>query len=145
MSNSSVVVDYSTCCHTISDTDTITLTSSASDTITIDNSLWNNSTSTWIGGAGSIGSISISGTGSNCYTIGGAGSTFCYTNGSSSAGIDIGSMFGEDWVTKFPDFQRIQDMCKEYPGLAIAFEKFKTVYKLVKDDYDTPKDQRKRA
>jgi len=34
-------------------------------------------------------------------------------------------------------------MCDEYPGLKIAFEKFKTTYKLVKDDYDTPKDKRK--
>lgn len=50
----------------------------------------------------------------------------------------------EEWVDGFPDWVRIQDMCKEYPGLQIAFEKFKTTYKLVKDDYDTPKDKRKK-
>jgi len=50
----------------------------------------------------------------------------------------------EEWVNCLPDFDRIEKMCKEYPGLAIAFEKFKTVYKLVKDDYDTPKDKRPR-
>ena len=48
----------------------------------------------------------------------------------------------EEWVNQFPDFDRVQKMCKEYPGLAIAFDKFKTTYKLVRDDYDTPKDKR---
>jgi hypothetical protein len=41
-----------------------------------------------------------------------------------------------------PNFDRIQKMCKEYPGLAIAFEKFKTTYYLVKDEYDNPKDKK---
>ena len=48
----------------------------------------------------------------------------------------------EEFVDAFPDYDRIEKMCKEYPGLAIAFEKFKTVYNLVKDHYDTPEDQR---
>lgn len=48
-----------------------------------------------------------------------------------------------EWVDGFPGWEKIQDMCDEYPGLKIAFEKFKTTYKLVKDDYDTPKDKRK--
>ena len=48
----------------------------------------------------------------------------------------------EEFVNCLPDYNRIQKMCKEYPGLAIAFEKFKNVYKIVKDDYDTPKDKR---
>jgi len=48
----------------------------------------------------------------------------------------------EDWVNCFPDFDRVQKMCKEYPGLKIAYEKFVTTYKLVKDHYDTPEDQR---
>jgi len=47
-----------------------------------------------------------------------------------------------EWEDKFPDFDRIQKMCKEYPGLQIAFEKFKTTYLLVKNHYDTPEDQR---
>jgi hypothetical protein len=50
----------------------------------------------------------------------------------------------EEWVNSFPEWDRIEEMCKEYPGLKIAFEKFKTTYKLVKDDYDTPKDKRKK-
>ena len=47
----------------------------------------------------------------------------------------------EEWVDAFPDWQRVQDMCKKYPGLEIALRNFKTVYTLVKDDYDTPKDE----
>jgi hypothetical protein len=50
----------------------------------------------------------------------------------------------EEWVNSFPEWSRIEEMCKEYPGLKIAFEKFKTTYKLVKDDYDTPRDKRKK-
>jgi len=48
----------------------------------------------------------------------------------------------EEFVDCLPDFNRITEMCKTYPGLAIAFEKFKTTYYLVKDDYDTPKDKK---
>jgi hypothetical protein len=48
----------------------------------------------------------------------------------------------EEFVDCLPDFDRIQNMCKEYPGLQIAFEKFKTTYLLVKNHYDTPEDQR---
>lgn len=50
----------------------------------------------------------------------------------------------EEWVNCFPDWARIEKMCEQYPGLKIAFEKFKTTYKLVKDHYDTPEDQRPR-
>jgi hypothetical protein len=48
----------------------------------------------------------------------------------------------EEFVNCLPDFNRVQKMCKEYPGLKIAYEKFVTTYKLVKDHYDTPEDQR---
>ena len=47
----------------------------------------------------------------------------------------------EEWVDAFPDWQRVQDMCKKYPGLEIALRNFQTVYTLVKDDYDNPKDE----
>jgi hypothetical protein len=47
-----------------------------------------------------------------------------------------------EWNGTFPEWNRVQNMCEQYPGLKIAFEKFKTVYKLVKDDYDTPKDKK---
>ena len=44
----------------------------------------------------------------------------------------------EEWVDCFPEWGRVEDMCKKYPGLEIAFRNFQTVYKLVKDDYDNP-------
>lgn len=158
MNTSSVQVDYLTQSQIDTLSDTITLTPSgssysSSDTITIDSSVWSNmgnvtgsiGSSCYTSGTGSytIGG-GLGGTGSTCYTVSGGGAgvgSICITN---ISGIDIGTMFGEEWKTKFPDFSRIQEMCKEYPGLQIAFEKFKTVYNLVKDDYDTPKDQRKR-
>lgn len=46
-----------------------------------------------------------------------------------------------EFVDAFPDWRRVQDMCKKYPGLEIALRNFQTVYTLVKDDYDTPKDK----
>jgi hypothetical protein len=42
-----------------------------------------------------------------------------------------------EWENCFPDFNKVNEMCETYPGLKIAYEKFKTVYKLVKDDYDS--------
>ena len=52
--------------------------------------------------------------------------------------------FPEEWVNCFPDFNRVEKMCEEYPGLKIAYEKFITTYKLVKNHYDTPEDERPR-
>lgn len=43
-----------------------------------------------------------------------------------------------EWVGAFPEWTRVEDMCKKYPALEIALRNFKTVYQLVKDDYDNP-------
>jgi hypothetical protein len=43
-----------------------------------------------------------------------------------------------EWNNCFPDWDRVQDMCKQYPSLEIALRNFQTIYKLVKDDYDNP-------
>jgi hypothetical protein len=118
----------------------------ANDVITISNG----------GNAYSIGanvSIGASGTmfsgagvgGSGTYTISG-GAGVISNSGAISGGIGAGSEYewtiNEEFVDCLPNISRINDMCKQYPGLQIAFEKFKTVYKLVKDDYDTPEDKR---
>lgn len=83
--------------------------------------------------------------------------SFCYpTINIGSTGICAGTSIGtqdtitfsnlwgesEEWTNCFPDFDRIKKMCEQYPGLKIAYEKFATTYKLVKDHYDTPEDQR---
>jgi len=48
----------------------------------------------------------------------------------------------QEFVDSFPDWQRVQTMCEKYPGLKIALQNFQTVYTLVKDDYDNPKDEK---
>jgi hypothetical protein len=130
MNSSSVLTDYS-----ITPSDTITLnTGAVSGNITIGNTT---GTSYYYTGAGitSANTITIRGGGtsssSSGFTIGGAGS-----------GYEWSQNFNQEWIDSFPDFNRIQKMCEEYPGLKIAFDKFKTTYKLVKDHYDTPEDQR---
>jgi hypothetical protein len=105
------------------------LTSSSVDTITLSGSY-------------------TTGTGYSGLTIGSGGS---YTFSSGAGGLtgitaqDISTFnwnLNEEFVNCLPDLNRIKQMCEEYPGLKIAYEKFVTTYKLVKDDYDTPEDQR---
>jgi hypothetical protein len=103
--------------------------------------------------------ISAASAGLSNITISGTGSSYYYNtpatmtiNSSGSIGIGvttIGSINpstfkwkNEEFVDTLPDITRIQKMCDQYPGLKIAFEKFKTTYYLVKDHYDTPEDQR---
>jgi hypothetical protein len=91
-------------------------------------------------------------------TIPNSGTSYTYTNSYPTISVGSGATIStissisaydtfkislpEEWVDTFPDWERVEKMCNEYPGLKIAFDKFKTVYKLVKDDYDTPKDKR---
>ena len=90
------------------------------------------------------------GTGTSTITIGGntsvGSSSYILNNGAVSGNIGAGSGYqwavSEEFVDCLPNLSRINEMCKQSPGLEIAFEKFKTVYKLVKDDYDTPEDKR---
>jgi hypothetical protein len=129
MNNSSAQQDYS-----ITSSDTITidmssLSSSSVDTITLSGSY-------------------TTGTNYNGLTIG-SGSPYTFSSGSSGiTGItaqDISTFnwnLNEEFVNCLPDLNRVKNMCEEYPGLKIAYEKFVTTYKLVKDHYDTPEDQR---
>lgn len=84
---------------------------------------------------------------SSFYTVGtsAAGATVSptYTTISNiSNSVSWGFKMPEEWVNCFPEWGRIEKMCETYPGLKIAFEKFKTTYDLVKDDYDTPADSK---
>ncbi len=120
MSSSSVPEIYSI---TLDNTTTIDL-SDLSSGITITN-----------GGIGSTtGSITLN-SGNMSNTFGGAyiGDTITFNNE---------WILPQEWENGFPDWDRIQSMCETYPGLKIAFEKFKTTYYLVKDDYDNPTDQK---
>jgi hypothetical protein len=101
-----------------------------------------------------ISSDTITLTGSHNTAFGySAMTTGSYTVGSGGAGISAISINDlsastfiwkspEEWVDCFPDYERIQKMCDMYPGLKIAFERFKTTYKLVQDDYDSPPGRR---
>ena len=107
------------------------------DTITVDTSSWGNITASGIGGS-SIDTITISG--------GAVGSTYTIGSGAGVIAQDISTAFTwkmpEEFVDAFPDYDKVQQMCEEYPGLKLAYEKFVTTYKLVRDHYDTPEDQR---
>ena len=95
-------------------------------------------------------------TGSNYYnmsssdvvSIGSVGGSGTYTIGSGTVSLnDVNtSTFTwkapEEFVDAFPDYDRVQKMCNQYPGLKIAYEKFVTTYNIVKDDYDHPKDKK---
>lgn len=39
------------------------------------------------------------------------------------------------WEDSFPDFSQVKDMCTEYPALEKAFENFKLIYELTKQDW----------
>jgi hypothetical protein len=75
-----------------------------------------------------------------------SGAAGTYTTINSLSGIDTitidNSSFTfhmpKEWIDCFPDWHRVEDMCKKYPGLEISLRNFQTVYQLVKDDYDNP-------
>ena len=87
--------------------------------------------------------ITYTGTGAsyNTVTIGSAGgavgSTYTLGNVDLSASTFQWKLPAE-WVDSFPEWSKVEDMCKHYPSLEIALRNFKTVYQLVKDDYDNP-------
>jgi hypothetical protein len=118
----------------------------SNDTITVSNGTGSSYYYTGSGSNGSNGTITFSsgmtinsigsiGIGTGNVTIGGTG-----TSDYSWAFHNL----PEEFVDTLPDINRIKKMCEQYPGLKIAYEKFKTTYYLIKDDYDTPEDQRSR-
>lgn len=53
------------------------------------------------------------------------------------------NIYLDEFDGRFPDYERVQEMCKEYPGLEIAYRKFKEVYKMVKEDFDGKERERR--
>jgi hypothetical protein len=135
MNNSSAPTGYST-----TSNDTITITGIDSIDLSSINTSASMSYPYYTNSNGSLGSISIS----SGLTIGSTIPSLT-TSQINSISIDTSTFkfnVPEDWIDQFPDWRKVEKMCKEYPGLQIAFEKFKTTYKLVVDHYDTPKDKR---
>ena len=133
---------------------------SSNDTITLTNTgcvsggIIAQDVGTVLGGAGSIYSFN---TGAGVGGYGFAAGNITISNGGTyavGAGITTISSLTTDqisamtfqlpveWQDQFPDWNKVQKMCEENPGLKIAFEKFQTTYKLVVDHYDTPEDKR---
>jgi hypothetical protein len=113
------------------------------DTLTISNSTGSSYYYTGAGIGGSSGTITINNGGAVSGSIGiGTGNVTIGSIDGAGTGYDWNFKLPEEFVDTMPDFDRIQKMCEQYPGLKIAFEKFKTTYYLVKDHYDTPEDQR---
>jgi hypothetical protein len=68
----------------------------------------------------------------------GTGHEYVLSSGTTINLDNISSTFTFDnieWKNSFPDFHTVEKMCEEYPGLAKAFENFKTVYKMVEQDW----------
>ena len=133
MSNSSAPVTYSTILNDGAVSGNIGIIAQEISTVLSDTITLTGGTSNYSYSTGSTITISNGG-----YTIGASGAGTISSINSSQFNWKM----PEEFVDAFPDYNRIEKMCKEYPGLAIAFEKFKTVYNLVKDHYDTPEDQR---
>ena len=65
---------------------------------------------------------------------------FDTTNYSSSTGnatvtIDATDYTYSNILDNMIDIAEVEDMCEKYPALKTAYEKFKTVYKMVEQDY----------
>jgi hypothetical protein len=125
--------------------DPITITSTATTSTTGSYYTLSGFNSTSNSGTITLGGVSGAGSGtgySPCVVNIGAGTSSPCWNGlgsnttTSFGGINI---FGADFVDRMPDLRQIQEMCEQYPALNLAWEKFKTTYRLVKDDYDTSK------
>jgi hypothetical protein len=74
--------------------------------------------------------------------------TYNYNYTTSSGTIDLNGIesfnwFKEEFDGRFPDYDRVMEMCKEYPGLEIAYRKFREVYEMVKEDYDGKQRERR--
>ena len=59
-------------------------------------------------------------------------------NNISIESIDLDSLsfpIPEEWKHEFPSFQKVEEMCKEYPALEKAYENFKVIYRMVEQDW----------
>lgn len=84
--------------------------------------------SDWIGNAGGISTITIN----SDYNISLGNDT-----------IDLSGIYNIEkkmFENAMPEIDELERMCEEYPGLAKAYETFKTVYKMVEQDWKGKKE-----
>jgi hypothetical protein len=55
-------------------------------------------------------------------------------------GIDINLNEPVEFEDYMPSVAKIEDMCNDYPGLKRAYENFKSVYKMVQQDWQARQD-----
>lgn len=75
---------------------------------------------------------------------GGTGSNWTNSSGVLSdtitiTGGDYSSFFNKPFEDSFPEWNDFQKMCDEYPGLKIAYDHVKVLYKLTIDDWEAKK------
>lgn len=58
-----------------------------------------------------------------------------YINDGTNWNLSDSTWTANVWEDSFPDFSQVQDMCQEYPALNKAFENFKLIYELTKQDW----------
>ena len=115
------------------DTITITGSSDSNDTIIINLDDTYGTTTTYISND-SIGYIATD--------IGAVGSSYTITAGN----VDLSTISSVDFNWQFPsddthfEIAEVEKMCAEYPALAKVYENFKTMYDLVKQDWQGKKD-----
>ena len=51
------------------------------------------------------------------------------------SGPNVSTSYGTEWIDYLPAMSVVKDMCQHYPALEKALENFKTVYKMVEQDY----------
>ena len=51
------------------------------------------------------------------------------------SGTTVNTGFGTEWIDHLPAMSVVKDMCQHYPALEKALENFRTVYKMVEQDY----------
>jgi hypothetical protein len=80
----------------------------------------------------------------NIYTLSDTITTVSTTTVDTSAFDELISLDGDITLTlnqpvefedEMPDVAKVEDMCNDYPALAQAYEKFKTMYALVHQDW----------
>ena len=86
-----------------------------------------------------ISTITLTGSGNTTYTIPSlTGDTISFPDSINT----IESYFPKEFINSFPNWDKIEEMRKEYPALDIAMKKFEEVYKMVEDDWQAQKGQK---
>jgi hypothetical protein len=127
-------IDLSDSEYSLSTDDLVITGSAGEDVITFDSNItWQNTDMlTWQSNSSMVGTISVA---NPVYTISSGSTVKTNFNFDPINSINIGGLDGVEWVDTLPEIDKVEAMCKEYPGLDKAFENFKTVYKMVEQDW----------